>query len=78
MKSDVYSSSDSTFSIGSMKSLIKTQTSKRVSKDGANEMGVLVEKHAKNISEEAIEIAEEKGRKTVRDEDIRDAIKRLE
>lgn len=78
MTDDVYSSSDSNFSIGSMKSLVKTQTDKRVSKDAANEMGVLTEEYAEKVSKEAIKVAEERGRKTVRDKDIRTAIKNLE
>lgn len=62
------------FSVAKMKDMIKTQGDKRVSEDGAEELGQIVEMFAGDIAEEAIAVAEEKGRKTVREEDIRDAL----
>lgn len=62
------------FSVAKMKDMIKTQGDKRVSEDGAEELGQVLEMFAGDVAEEAIAIAEEKGRKTVREEDIRDAL----
>jgi histone H3/H4 len=63
------------FSKAKMKEVIKNQTDKRVSEDSAVELGTLLERYAGDIAEEAIAIAREKGRKTVRGEDIRDALR---
>jgi histone H3/H4 len=62
------------FSKAKMKEVIKEQTDKRVSEESALELGDILETYGGDIAEEAIAIAEEKGRKTVRAEDIRDAL----
>ena len=63
----------SEFSLPASKRIIKSQGDKRVSKDAAKELNQILERFAGDIAEEAIAITEEKGRKTVRAEDIRDA-----
>ncbi|MFB6174835.1 MAG: histone [Candidatus Nanohalobium sp.] len=63
------------FSVAKMKDMIKTQGDKRVSEEGAEELGDILETFAGDVAEEAIAIAEEKGRKTVRGEDVREALK---
>lgn len=62
------------FSISKMKDIIKRQGNKRVSEDSAKELGNTLEMFAGDVAEEAIAIAKEDGRKTVRAEDIREAI----
>ncbi len=62
------------FSVSKMKEMIKNQGDKRVSEDSAKELGETLEMFAGDIAEEAIAIAEEDGRKTVREEDIREAL----
>jgi histone H3/H4 len=62
------------FSVAKMKDMIKSQGDKRVSEEGAEELGNVIERFAGDVAEEAIAIAEEKGRKTVREEDIREAL----
>lgn len=62
------------FSKAKMKEVIKSQGDRRVSEDSAVELGEILERYAGDIAEEAIEVAREKGRKTVRAEDIRDAL----
>lgn len=62
------------FSVAKMKDMVKTQGDKRVSEDGAEELGDILERFAGDVAEEAIAIAEEKGRKTVRGEDVREAL----
>lgn len=62
------------FSVAKMKDMIKSQGDKRVSEEGAEELGNVLERFAGDVAEEAIAIAEEKGRKTVREEDIREAL----
>jgi len=63
------------FSNAKMKEVINQQTDKRVSKDAADRLGEIIETFAGDVSEEAKAIAEENGRKTVRGEDIRQALK---
>ena len=63
------------FSVSKMKEVIKSQGDKRVSEDSAEQMADVIETFAGDVSEEAIAIAKDKGRKTVRAEDIRDALK---
>lgn len=63
------------FSISKMKEVISTQTGKRVSKNAATELSSDLEKKGSDISKKALEIAKEKGRVTVRAEDIREAIR---
>ncbi|MFO7793530.1 MAG: histone [Candidatus Nanohaloarchaea archaeon] len=62
------------FSISKMKEVIGTQTDKRVSKEAAQELSSDLETKGKEITEKALNIAEEKGRVTVRAEDIREAL----
>jgi histone H3/H4 len=62
------------FSVSKMKEVIKSQGDKRVSEDSAKELGDVLETFAGDVSEEAIAVAKEKGRKTVRAEDVRDAL----
>ena len=57
-----------------MKELIKSQGDKRVSEDSAKELGTVLERFAGDVAEEAIAVAREDGRKTVRAEDIRKAL----
>ena len=54
--------------------MIKSQGGKRVSEDSAKELGKVLETFAGDVSEEAIAVAKDKDRKTVRGEDIRDAL----
>lgn len=63
------------FSVSKMKEMIKSQGDKRVSEDSAEALADVIERFAGDVSEEAIAIAQDKGRKTVRAEDIRDALK---
>jgi histone H3/H4 len=63
------------FSISKMKEMIKSQGDKRVSEDSAEELRMILETFAGDIAEEAIAVAEEDDRKTVRAEDIREALK---
>lgn len=63
------------FSISKMKEIIKSQGDKRVSEGSADELRNVMERFAGDVAEEAIAIAEEDGRKTVRDSDIREALR---
>lgn len=63
------------FSKASMKRMIKSQTDKRVSEDAALELGDILETFAGDVAEEAIAVAKEDDRKTVRREDIREALR---
>lgn len=62
------------FSIYKMKEVIRSTSNKRVSRDAANELNDELEIYGEDIAERAIKIADERGRKTVRQNDIRDAI----
>lgn len=62
------------FSVSAMKRVIKSETDKRVSKGSAEELNSELKDYAKEVSEEARKIAEGKGRKTVRKEDVREAL----
>lgn len=73
----VYDNTNFEFSIRSMKNLFREVTNLRISEGSAEELGEELDEFATEVSEKAIEIAEEKGRKTVRGEDIRDAIREL-
>jgi len=64
------------FSIRSMKGLIKGNTQKRVSEGSAEAMGDFLDQWSQEISEDAVEIAAEDDRKTVRAEDVRKALNR--
>ncbi|MFB6292248.1 MAG: histone [Candidatus Nanohaloarchaea archaeon] len=63
------------FSIAKMKEMVKDQGDKRVSEDSAEELRTVLERFAGDVAEEAIAIAREDERKTVRAEDIRKALK---
>jgi len=62
-------------SISKMKQMIKEQSNKRVSEDSAEQLGEILEMFAGDIAEEAIALAKEDGRKTVQEEDIREALR---
>lgn len=62
------------FSISKMKEMIKSQGDKRVSEDSAEDLRTILETFAGDVAEEAIAVAQEDGRKTVRAEDIREAL----
>lgn len=62
------------FSIAKMKEIIKSQGDKRVSEDSADELRKVLERFAGDVAEEAIAIAKEDGRKTVRAEDVKAAL----
>lgn len=62
------------YSIRSMKILIQENTEKRVSEGSAAAIGEFLEKWGSEVAEDATEIAEGKGRKTVRAGDIREAL----
>lgn len=66
------------FSLNSLKSIIKSETDKRVSDDSAIELGQEIERFGIEVSQRAEEIARWQGRKTVRDEDIKEALRRIE
>ncbi|MBY6294004.1 histone [Nanohaloarchaea archaeon H01] len=63
------------FSISKMKEMIKSQGDKRVSEDAAEELGQILEMFAGDVAEEAIAVAREDDRKTVRAEDVREALR---
>ena len=63
------------FSISKMKEMIKNQGNKRVSEDSAEKLGDVLEMFAGDVAEEAVGIAEDNGRKTVRAEDIKEALR---
>ena len=58
-----------------MKEMIKNQGDKRVSEDAAEELGQILELFAGDLAEESVAVAEEDGRKTVRGEDVKKALK---
>jgi len=60
-----------------MKKNIKSETNKNVTRDAANQLGKIVEEEAERISEQALQLAEEDGRKTVTKQDIQEALKQL-
>lgn len=62
------------FSVSKMKDMIKSQGDKRVSEDSAKQLADVLETFAGDVSEEAIAVAQEKDRKTVRAEDVREAL----
>lgn len=58
-----------------MKEMIKNQGHKRVSEDAAEELGQILEMFAGDLAEESVAVASEDDRKTVRAEDVREALK---
>lgn len=65
------------FSIRSMRQVFKSNTTKRVSEDAAKELGGFLDEWAVGVSEEAIEVAKENGRETVRAEDVRQVLRNM-
>lgn len=63
------------FSKAKMKELLKSTTDKRVSEDASQELGDVLEMFAGDVAEEAIAVAKEDGRKTLRKEDVRKALR---
>lgn len=62
------------FSKSKMKEIIRSQSDKRVSEDAAMKLGEILETFAGDVAEEAIGVAGDRDRKTVRAEDIREAL----
>lgn len=62
------------FSTLKMKEVLKSQTTKRVSKDAASALSERLENYGEEVAKKAIKLAEEDGRVTVRKEDIRAAL----
>lgn len=62
------------FSIRSMKLIIQENTEKRVSEDSAAALGEFLDGWGSEVADDASEIAEGNGRKTVRVEDIKEAL----
>jgi len=58
--------------------LIKSTTEKRVSRDAADELNFELQEYGKKVSEKAREFAESNGRKTVRKDDIKRAVRVME
>lgn len=65
----------SEFSIRAGKKILKRQGDKRVSKGSAKELNQILETFAGDVAEEAIAVAREKDRATVRPEDIRESLR---
>ena len=63
------------FSISKMKQIIKENSNKRVSEGSAEELRNVLEMYAGDIAEEAIAVAKDDDRKTVRGEDIKKALR---
>jgi histone H3/H4 len=63
------------FSIRSMRQIFKSNTGKRVSEDAAEELGEFMDEWAQEIGQQAVKIAEEDARSTVRAEDIREVLR---
>lgn len=62
------------FSNRSMKLIIQENTEKRVSEDSATALGQFLDEWGSEVAEDAAEIADEKSRKTVRAQDIKQAL----
>ncbi|MFB6199563.1 MAG: histone [Candidatus Nanohaloarchaea archaeon] len=58
-----------------MQDLIKSQGDKRVSENAAQELGQILERFGGDLAEEAIALAEENGRQTVRNQYIKNALR---
>ncbi|QKQ98739.1 histone [Candidatus Nanohaloarchaea archaeon] len=63
------------FSTAKMKEMIKGQGDKRVSEESAERLGEILETFAGDVAEEAIAVAKEDDRKTVRKEDVKKALR---
>ncbi|MFB6208845.1 MAG: histone [Candidatus Nanohaloarchaea archaeon] len=62
------------FSVSKMKEMIKNEGDKRVSEEAAEHLGDLLEMFAGDVAEEAIAVARDDNRKTVRADDVREAL----
>lgn len=69
---------DTEFSTRAGHGLIKSQTDKKVSEGAAERFIEILQQDGIEIAEKAMEFAEAAGRKTVRGEDIRRAVRSLE
>ncbi|MFP4038329.1 MAG: histone [Candidatus Nanohaloarchaea archaeon] len=63
------------FSNSKMKEIIKSNTDKRVAEDAAEELSQVLEMFAGDVAEEARAVAEADDRKTLRREDVKQALK---
>ena len=63
------------FSIRSMRQVFKSNTGKRVSEEASKELGEFLDNWAKEVGEEAVKVAAENDRATVRAEDIREVLR---
>lgn len=66
---------DHEFSIRAIHRLLKNAGDKRVAQDAVKELREELEEEAVEIAKDALEIAHQDGRKTLRDRDIRQAIR---
>ena len=66
--------STSEFSTRAIQKQLKTQTDKRVSKSAADSLAGELDEYGEEVAEKAVQIADDEGRITVREEDIRKAI----
>ena len=71
-------SNESEFSTNAGHRLLKNQTNKRVAENAADDLVELLQDRGIEIAEQAKEFAEAAGRKTVRGEDIRRAVRSLD
>jgi len=58
-----------------MNTLLKQTTSKRVSKEAANQLGEVLEKFSEDVAKDAVSLAAEDGYQTVKPDHIREALK---
>lgn len=63
------------FSIRSMRQVFEDNTEKRISDDAAGELGEFLNSWADDVGSEAVDVAAEDGRSTVRAEDIRQVLR---
>lgn len=75
---DITYDTGTNFSLSTLKSVVKSETDKRVSDDSAKELGQEIEGFGVEVSRKAITIAHNEGRKTVRKEDIRQALQEVD
>ncbi len=66
------------FSTRTLKRLVSSQTSKKVSKPAAEQIGKEIEQRGETIAEKAVKYAQQDNRVTVRKEDIKQAIQQHE
>lgn len=69
---------ESEISTAAVHRLIKRGGAGRIGDDAAEELRKVVEEYAIRVGKEALELAKHAGRKTVRAEDIRLAVKRIQ